>query len=224
MSVLTLVRHGQASFGTGHYDALSALGVRQCELLRPHWQTHGEQFDEIWSGSLVRQMHSAELACGQPQIDARWNEYDADAILRHLAPRLAAHSASFDELWQAHHAALADRRAFQRMFEPLMRAWIAGNETHPDVETWPAVRDRVRAALTAITAPAASRRVAVFTSGGPIGIAVMTALGAPEAKALELNWRLRNASLTSFVFSRGRLSLDTFNHTPHLTADLESFR
>lgn len=105
-----------------------------------------------------------------------------------------------------------------------MHAWLNDAVTHPAVESWPAVRQRVQAALHAVINQPGSRRVAVFTSGGPIGIAVMTALGAPDAHALELNWRLRNASLTSFVFSRGRLSLDSFNHTPHLSLGLESFR
>ena len=69
-----------------------------------------------------------------------------------------------------------------------------------------------------------SRRVAVFTSGGPIGVAVMTALGAPDRRALELNWRTRNASLTHFLFSGGKISLDGFNATPHLRPEMESFR
>ena len=66
--------------------------------------------------------------------------------------------------------------------------------------------------------------IAVFTSGGPIGVCVQHTLAAPKAAALDLNWRVRNASLTEFVCGRGRVSLDLFNATAHLPADLVSYR
>jgi hypothetical protein len=46
---------------------------------------------------------------------------------------------------------------------------------------------------------------------------VQTVLKAPENMAIELNWRIRNCSLTEFLFTRGRTSLDVFNATPHLS-------
>ena len=52
------------------------------------------------------------------------------------------------------------------------------------------------------------RRVALFTSGGFIGCAAQWALAAPDRTALELNWRIRNCSLTEFVFTRDRFTLD----------------
>ena len=39
----------------------------------------------------------------------------------------------------------------------------------------------------------------------------------PDRAALELNWRLRNGSLTRLVYSPGRLTLDDFNTIPHLS-------
>src|SRR5437588_604159 len=87
----------------------------------------------------------------------------------------------------------------------------------PGLETWREFHDRVTHGLRAIIdADRASRRVVVFTSGGPIGIAVQTVLQAPDAVAIEVNWRIRNCSLTEFLFTRDRISLDTFNATPHL--------
>ena len=224
MSTLVLVRHGQASFGGPAYDELSDLGLRQGELLRSYWLGRGETFDEVWSGSLARQRDSARLALVQPQVDPRWNEYDADAILARLGPGLAERRPEFRALWAAHLAAPRDPRTFQRMFEPLMLAWVTGEAADADVEPWAAFRDRVRAVLADVMAAPHSRRVAVFASGGPIGVAVMTVLGAPDWRALELNWRLRNGSLTTFLFSPGRVSLDGFNATPHLALAEETFR
>ena len=69
------------------------------------------------------------------------------------------------------------------------------------------------------------QRVAVFTSGGVIGVAVQSALGAPDDTAIELNWRVRNGSLTEFIFSRARFSLEWFNAFPHLDEPrLRTFR
>jgi hypothetical protein len=34
--------------------------------------------------------------------------------------------------------------------------------------------------------------------------------------ALEVNWRVRNCSLTEFVFTKDRFTLDSFNALPHL--------
>jgi broad specificity phosphatase PhoE len=64
--------------------------------------------------------------------------------------------------------------------------------------------------------PGSGRRVAVFTSGGVIGTSVRLALAAPDRTAMEVNWRVRNCSLTEFVFTTGRFSLDSFNALPHL--------
>ena len=72
---------------------------------------------------------------------------------------------------------------------------------------------------------ARGRRIAAFTSGGFIGSAAQWALGAPDRTALELNWRLRNASLTEFLFTPERFTLDSFNVLPHLeSADLWTYR
>jgi broad specificity phosphatase PhoE len=103
------------------------------------------------------------------------------------------------------------------MFEAATTCWLKGELEVERVEGWTKFRDRVRAVLKYIIAKEGrGRRVAIFTSGGVIGLAVQTVLQAPESKALEVNWRVRNCSLTEFTFSRDRLAFDTFNSLPHL--------
>ena len=76
MSELVFVRHGQASFGTASYDALSERGFEQVRELARHWLETGESFQAIYSGTLQRQRETAaELASvvkdqAAPQ---RWN-------------------------------------------------------------------------------------------------------------------------------------------------------
>ena len=94
------------------------------------------------------------------------------------------------------------------------------------IEVWPAFQGRVKQALKRMTdSSARGRRVIAFTSGGFIGTAVQLVLGAPDRTALELNWRIRNAALTEFVFSRERITLDAFNTIAHLVDPaMETYR
>jgi predicted solute-binding protein len=55
--------------------------------------------------------------------------------------------------------------------------------------------------------------------------AVQHALQAPAQSFLDINWRVRNCSVTEFVFDRRRLTLDNFNGIPHLEdAALRTYR
>src|SRR5262249_15671517 len=84
------------------------------------------------------------------------------------------------------------------------------------VESWPAFRSRVGSAIQRLMAGPPSRRVAVFTSGGPIGLTLQSSLQAPARSFLEVNWRGRKGAITHFVLGWNRLTLDCFNTIPHL--------
>src|SRR5690606_2569297 len=92
---LYLIRHGQASFGTDHYDRLSDLGRRQAEVLGHYLRDHGIHLDAAYSGSLQRQQDTAQLAlASQPgapalQVDPRFNEVNNDEQIHHLTPVVA---------------------------------------------------------------------------------------------------------------------------------------
>ena len=58
--------------------------------------------------------------------------------------------------------------------------------------------------------------MAAFTSVGAVTVSLQVALGCADRTALDLGWRLRNCSITDFVFSRDRLTLEGFNAYPHL--------
>lgn len=213
MSTLTVVRHGQARPFDSNPDQLSALGEEQARALGLYWKRLGIVFDEVWSGSLQRQRQTAELASSvEARVSDDWNEYDANGILHHFAPPYELEAG-------------ADRnRKFQRVFEPAMLAWLAAEE-HPKVETWSVFRARVLRALARIQEGPSNRNVALFTSGGPVSVLVQAAIGAQERSFLEVNWRVKNCSVTEFTFSRDRLSLDSFNALPHLEkAELRTFR
>jgi broad specificity phosphatase PhoE len=200
MSTLVLVRHAQATVFEKDSDRLSAIGEQQAIALGEFWKARNIRFDEVYSGTLRRHTRTAELAgfrefTPNPEL----NEYDANGILG---------DAQRD---------VKDNRDLQKLFDERMPQWIAGTLQSPSVESWQMFRERVQRGFRGIVeADRPSRRIVVFTSAGPIGVAVQTVVGAKEPMAMELNWRIRNCSLTEFVFTRSRISLDTFNATPHL--------
>jgi broad specificity phosphatase PhoE len=239
MSQLILIRHGQARTYEKDSDQLTPLGETQACALGKYWGGQGLVPDEIYSGSLIRQQRTAEICRQQireyglfwPEhtILPAFNEYDSTGILTRLLHVVAERDAAFRELAEAskaNHYAPDRNRYFQRMFEAITTIWMKGEVTVEGVESWADFKARVRGAFKKIlSAEGSGRTVAVFTSGGVIGVAVQTALNAPDAQALEINWRIRNASLTEFVFGKGRLSLDSFNTIPHLQdSSLHSFR
>jgi broad specificity phosphatase PhoE len=203
---------------------LTSLGEAQAAKLAQFWLRHRVRFDEVYCGVLARQARTEQViadgfrASGQAwppaQTDAAWNEYDAPGVLQHSVPaepRLAALAADFERDRSSPDA----NRRFQRMFEAAMLCWLAGMATN-GVEPWSAFSGRVAGAIGRLMEGPPGRRVVVFTSGGPIGFAVRFALQAPDRSFLDVNWRIRNSSVTEFVFDRERFTLDSFNGIAHL--------
>jgi len=220
MSTLVLVRHGQAAAS----GVLTPLGEQQARRLLEYWQRNSHTFDCAYTGTLERQRQTAAIAGYRgAEVLPELNEYDASGFVGKLATRLAAESAEFAGLVQAWELERSNRN-FQRVFEVVVRGWVEGSLADPNVEPWAAFYDRVNRALRRLTQEGPSRQVAVFTSGGVIGVMVQAVLGAPQTTAIELNWRVRNGSLTGFLFSQGRVSLDYFNATPHLEETEISYR
>jgi len=238
MSVLFLVRHGQASSYDHGGDHLSELGRAQARKLGEYLVRSDAKFDSVIAGTMLRQQETASIVAqayaeaGLPfpstEVDPRWNEYDSQGLLGALVPLLAEADADFARKVKDFEAAVGTReqnRFFQRMFEVVMGKWVRDEITAPNVEAFSIFHERVREAREAVTREPASRRVAAFTSGGPIGVCVQAVMRAPAPVAMEINWRVRNTSLTELLYSRDRISLDVFNAVPHLTdPTLLSFR
>jgi broad specificity phosphatase PhoE len=239
MGTLLLVRHGQARPFEKVSDQLSDIGEQQARVLGRYLIEHGRRFDEVYSGNLTRQRRTAEIVgqqfaeAGLPWPEHRMipglNEYDADGVMHKLIPAIAERDERFRQLLVAfeENRQSPDRnRHFQKMFEVATKAWLNGELEVEGVESWQDFKTRVRLALKQILEVEGSgRRVVAFTSGGVIGTSVQMALNAPDQQALQLNWRVRNCSLTEFTFGKDRISLDMFNAIPHLTdVGLQTYR
>jgi broad specificity phosphatase PhoE len=239
MSWLALVRHAQASFHADHYDQLSPLGERQACLLGETWVRRQQALTEVYTGPRSRQRQSADIvaACYQraglpfPEVVVleELDEYDLSGILQQLAPALARDNGEFARLYDGQRRGATERdreRSFQAMFEPLLRHWQTVAEGMQGLETWSKFCERVALGMKRMTdQPGSSRRVAAFTSGGFIGTTIQRVLGAPDSAALEINWRIRNAAVSEFVFTGERITLDSFNNVAHFEdAELVTYR
>lgn len=239
MSHIIMVRHGQASFLERDYDKLSPNGEAQSRLLGEYWARQGGMFDRSYSGPRARQQETGRIASEAyrgagvdfPEIKVmnEFDEYQAEAALRECLPQLLPVDAEIRELRSAYENSSDStesrksgerRKTFQKLFEAVIRKWVAGDVSAAGVESWSDFCLRVERGLTQVvrdTPPAAS--AVVFTSAGTIGAAMRRALHLSAEDTLQVTWMSRNASFTEFLASGERFTLSAFNAHPHLNGD-----
>jgi broad specificity phosphatase PhoE len=225
MGALILVRHGQASALEENYDRLSPIGERQARLLGETWAGRGVRFDRVFTGPRVRQQRTAEIAAKTarlppPFVVPELDEMGVEPLFREHMPGLFTRHAHLAALGDAMLAADGDDqrgRAIARLFEATLMLWLKGETDAPGVEPWVAFRGRVRRAMDIVRADGAGKRIAVFTSAGPVAAAAQLAMGSDDQTALALAFRIRNSSQSEFWFDGARFSLVSLNETPHLT-------
>jgi broad specificity phosphatase PhoE len=220
MSVLYLIRHGQASFGTDNYDQLSAVGREQSAILGSYFAALGAPIDRIYTGSLQRQRATAQLiadalAPHAPalEIEPAFDEYDSESILRSFASSLTPEQLE-QEGWPGLRT---DRRRFQFFLERAARAWVEAQIEAAGMLPWRSFHGRIIAAIENIMrTEGRSKTLLVSTSGGVIGTIVAHVLGLSNHLGIELNWAVHNASITRLIYNADRISLSMFNGLPHL--------
>jgi broad specificity phosphatase PhoE len=230
MALLTLVRHGQASFLEDNYDKLSALGEAQSRRLGEYWIAGQVKFDQAYCGPaerhlrtglcVVQAFHDAGLPFPELITLPDGDEYQGFEVMRAFLPGLMETHEDIRELERqfrnAGEKSLA-ARFYDRLFQRITRMWAAGELDSPEVESWQKFCDRVEGMVTRIREIASKNsHIVVFTSGGVIAATARLALDLSPQKTLELSWTSRNATYSEFLFSGERFSLSTFNNRPHL--------
>jgi broad specificity phosphatase PhoE len=239
MGRLFLVRHAQASFLSQNYDQLSALGETQAHLLGEYWAQRKVVFDRVCSGPALRHRQTAQLI-GEayqkagldfpaPVVADEFDEFQGEAVLSQCLPPLLGNNARIRELHNAVQSSgseAAKRANFQRLFEAVISLWVGGEIALPNLESWQEFCARVNCGLSAFLAKSRKGEEAViFTSGGPVSIAVQRALHLSAQDTLRVGWMSRNCSFSEFLFSGDRLTLSSFNSFPHLDGEsLLSYR
>jgi broad specificity phosphatase PhoE len=225
VGVIYVVRHGQAAFGTDHYDRLTEIGFTQARLLGAYFVRRKIRFDAVFTGTLRRQMETAQAIFeGHPELGsqpspetfAALDEYKPEAVMMALtgnfpAPALAA----------ARRDPVVVREHFRVLREALL-AWVEDRTSPEGMPAWKAFQDGAVAALIAARQRFPDGHVLIVSSGGPIAAIVAGVLNAPPASAVELNLRIRNSSLTEFASTPRRHHLVSFNGLPHLDTNPDS--
>jgi broad specificity phosphatase PhoE len=230
MSSIYLIRHGQASFGTDHYDRLSDKGYVQSELLARYLLKIGQGFDAVYAGEMKRQIDTAEkvLSCYREagrevpalQILPEFNEYDSKGILKALIRDIAKDEPGMEGDMARFYT---DKKAFQRIFEKVILRWITVEKDIPGVTSWQDFRERVARGMNKVMAEnGPGKTVLIFTSGGPISAAFQMATGISDEGTLRVVWHIVNTSVTSFVYNAVQLSLTSFNNRAHLDLEKDS--
>ena len=229
MSLLFLVRHGQASFHGDDYDQLSARGVEQSRQLGVHWAKLNLTFDRVYVGPRRRHRQTLDaVAAVYRERGLHWpapielpelDEHSGQDVVTRSLPDLMQRDPIIRGLKEKFRKdSDTVQRDYLRVFQKVTRMWVRRELNLPDLEAWHEFRSRVQLGLTKITEAASSKKkIAAFSSGGPVAAAMGFALKLDDEKTLELSWVVRNAACTEFLFSRGRFSMVTFNAVPHLT-------
>ncbi|MBN2157964.1 MAG: histidine phosphatase family protein [Spirochaetes bacterium] len=224
MSTIFFIRHGQASFGKDNYDQLSETGKRQSRLLARHFSGTNRWFDIIYAGTLERHTQTLEehlltvkeKGAQKPAIISRdgLNEYPTEPIFRVLAPVAVQKNPS---LMEDVNRLMTDRRSFQKVFEAVMSLWAAGTHDIKGLMSWKEFTGKVNEVIDEIMRDhGTGKTVAVFTSGGPISVAVRRVLHLANDDTMRVAEQIVNSSVSRFKCTRDRIMIATFNEYTHL--------
>ncbi|MFF4342937.1 histidine phosphatase family protein [Kitasatospora sp. NPDC001540] len=212
LPLICLVRHGQASAGAEDHDVLSGLGCAQAAAVGHELARRGLRDPLVVSGTLTRQRDTARLLAEAADFtrpvreDARWNEYDHDALLAHCAEPLRG-AASVRE--SIDHA---------------LSAWMADG-TAAGGGSW---ADFARAAADALAELAdllgRGRDAVVVTSAGPVSALCGALLSLPPAGVVALHRVTVSAFVSTLVVGASGAGLLTFNEHGHFSGEQSRLR
>lgn len=215
MATIYLIRHGQASFGDDDYDRLSPLGRRQAEVLGSYIQQSDIRFDAVYSGDLLRQSATAEIAVAKHDeqvphhIDPRFNEVRNDEQIRRLVPEVTKRRPEIRDLIER---GLKESKDYQKVIEAVFNYWISPECTASDIQTWQEFSGNAREALRQVmSSQGAGKTLGVFSSGGTIATIVAQVLGVDESLTYKFYEPMLNCSMTRLFYNSRRVSLSYFN-------------
>lgn len=213
MQKITLVRHGQASYGTDNYDQLSALGHEQAQILGRYFHQIRTHFDAVYTGNMVRHHETAQqILSNMPHQThdftqlSHFNEFDFEAVI----------SAYLSYADVAMPSPNAPRAEFYRLLKSAMLAW-SGDHLSGLPETWHGFQQRVVNGVTHIIEQSPeAKHILIATSGGAIAMLKGHTLGLSVDKLVDTNLQIRNASYHQYLVSSAQIFETSFNQIPHL--------
>lgn len=211
MAEITLLRHGQASFGQANYDQLSPLGHQQAFWLGQHLRGLGHSFDRIVIGSMVRHRETAQgvidgLEAEIPfEVHAGLNEYDFQGLLVPL-------KAQFPSEWQeTGHA----KRDYYHNMKRALGYWMSGEIVDDGNDSWQSFCTRIQQGFE-FSYNTDAKRTLVVSSGGPVSVILGQVWGLDNPRTCDLTLQIKNSSTSKLLYNRKDFTVDSFNDVSHL--------
>lgn len=225
MSVVLLVRHGQANFGLGTYDRLSDHGALQAARVGEVLRERGVRVARVLSGDQERQRDTAQVIAHTlgvsdgVQIDRRWNEYDHMPLIARVKPMYRKRWLMVADLARSGDP----NRRLQDIIDTALQAWVTSDQLvtsapaprQPDAtESFAQYQQRIEAALDDVSR--ADGTSVVVSSAGTITAAIAPLIGVPASAWPAMHRVVVNASITKVVRGRRGVSLISYNEHGHL--------
>jgi len=232
LSILHLIRHGQASFGADDYDNLSPKGIEQSIALGKALSEKESKFDHVIVGPHRRHIQTFEgikqgykfAELPDPVIDDRFAENQLMEIAQHFIPQILNTNKSTNEIF--HEVPEEDRHdKFLKLFQVVAKKWM--NEeldlSEPDFEGFSVFRARIANTLKSIQEQTTDKSdIMVVTSGGAISGFYAEATECSQEEIMKLNFGLKNVSISEFLVTTERFTLKAFNSSL-IAQELETF-
>jgi broad specificity phosphatase PhoE len=211
---IIFVRHGQAQFGQANYDKLSEVGHEQAVALGKALFEQGITIDHWVRGDMVRHTETLKgisqgmrTQVSHQIVTPDLNEYD---FTGQLNARFVGSKAPV--------GLHTDRKTHFRALRETLALWQNDKILNPP-ESWAAFETRLKRAQQTIFGLEGDT-ILVVSSGGAISKIVANALGVSHAKQVDLQLQIKNASMSTFIYSRrtGGFFLNAFNETPFVSA------
>lgn len=227
MSRLIIVRHAQASFFDSDYDKLSELGREQAAFLGKFWKRHGLEPSRLICGPRLRHRQTLELAAREvgslwPELEIRdgLDEHKLDHLLGEPLPGLIERYPELREHSDRYRIAESPSeklRGFQLLFEAVGKLWREAAPGTEATQSWKEYRHGIVEEIGDIVRNSGKNAtIVVVTSVGGVTAVLAELNSRSDEQAFELGWRIRNCSVTEFVFSGRKITLDAFNSLAHL--------
>lgn len=230
MPALTLIRHGQASFGAANYDQLSPLGYQQGTRLGHAFAEREEAPTHVFIGGMLRHRQTAEACLKAAGVQTElicltgFNEFNHEQVLERFEPRYADR-ADFAKLLASFENPQKD---FSTLFRNALLRWVDGQHDSDYDESWQRFQARCNGAVDQVFAQLGDGDSAwVFTSGGCISVVSQALLELSNHAALKVNWTLANGGLSQLSQGQGARQLISLNEHGHFTGrhrDLLTYR
>lgn len=210
MSEITLLRHGQASFGSDNYDQLSPIGHQQAVILGQHWRRLEKEFDYILTGTMQRHNETAAGVLKGLQRDytldthAGLNEYNFKILIEKLTAQAP------ERLGKTGHAL----RDYVHNIKLALLMWMEGDIDTDGQDSWIGFKERILEAFHQASSSDA-KRVLIVTSGGPISVVLQHILGLANADTVKHSVQIKNASTCALLYNRVDFTVDSFNDVSH---------